>query len=75
MAEQFLAFDYIVNPDAIVLGGGLSNISGLCHDLSAALQNAQFKDFPIPKLLLAEGGDVSGVRGAAYAAWQEAQNG
>ena len=75
VAEQFLAFDYILNPDVIVLGGGLSNISGICNDLSAALQNDQFKDFPIPKLLLAQGGDISGVRGAAYAAWQEAQNG
>ena len=75
VAEQFLAFDYILNPDVIVLGGGLSNISGLCDELGAAMQNAQFKDFPIPEILLAQGGDVSGVRGAAYAAWQEAQNG
>ena len=38
--------------------------------LSAALRRAQLAGFAIPALRLAEGGDASGARGAAYAAVQ-----
>lgn len=58
------------DPDVIVLGGGLSKIDGLIDALSAATQTAQFAGFTIAPLALAEGGDASGARGAAYAAWQ-----
>ena len=61
-----------VDPDIIALGGGLSRIDGVAEDLSAALQAAQLGDFAIPPIRLAEGGDTSGARGAAYAAWQDA---
>lgn len=62
-----------VDPDVIVLGGGLSQIEGVADDLQKALQAAQFDSFPIPQIVLAAGGDASGARGAAYAAWQERQ--
>ena len=58
-----------VDPDIIVLGGGLSRIDGVIDDLAAATQRAQIGDFSIPPIVLAQGGDTSGARGAAYAAW------
>ncbi|SMY06662.1 ROK family protein [Flavimaricola marinus] len=58
-----------VDPDIIVLGGGLSQIPGVTEDLTTALQSAQLAGFAIPKLAVAQGGDSSGARGAAYAAW------
>lgn len=58
-----------VDPDIIVLGGGLSQIDGVIDDLTTATQNAQIGDFTIPPIVLAQGGDTSGARGAAYAAW------
>lgn len=62
------------DPDVIVLGGGLSTISGVTDDLAKATQAAQIGDFAVPPIVLAQGGDASGARGAAYAAWQEVQN-
>jgi predicted NBD/HSP70 family sugar kinase len=62
------------DPDVITLGGGLSHIEGLTEDLMAVTKSAQIGDFPVPPIVLAQGGDASGARGAAYAAWQEAQN-
>lgn len=57
-----------VDPDCIVLGGGLSKIPGIAADLQAATAAAQFSGFPVPPIRLAQGGDTSGARGAAYAA-------
>lgn len=63
------------DPDIIVLGGGLTRIDGLADDLSLAMADAQLSGFATPPLALAQGGDASGARGAAYAAWQEAEDG
>ena len=57
-----------IDPDIIVLGGGLSEIVDTVDDLTTALQQAQLNGFGIPKIALAEGGATSGARGAAYAA-------
>lgn len=57
-----------VDPDCIVLGGGLSQIPGIVDDVQAATAAAQFSGFPVPPVYLAQGGDTSGARGAAYAA-------
>lgn len=62
-----------IDPEIIVLGGGLSQIDGVDADLAAALQRAQIADFGIPDIKLAAGGDTSGARGAACAALQESQ--
>ena len=59
-----------VDPDIIVLGGGLTQIDGLADDLKSALKRAQIDDFGIPDIQLAAGGDASGARGAACAAFQ-----
>ncbi len=59
-----------LDPDLIVLGGGLSRIAGITDDLALAAKSAQFANFDSPPLVLAQAGDTSGARGAAYAAWQ-----
>lgn len=74
-AEMLLTLCLTVDPACVVLGGGLSRAPGLLADLTAALQRAQLAGFALPEIRLAEGGDASGARGAAYAAWQEAKHG
>ncbi|EAR51370.1 Putative ROK family protein [Oceanicola granulosus HTCC2516] len=70
-AEMLMALVCTVDPEVIVLGGGLTRIDGMVEDLQAALSRAQLPGFPVPDVVLAEGGAASGARGAAYAAWQE----
>jgi predicted NBD/HSP70 family sugar kinase len=66
-----LATDFLVtlcltiDPQVIVIGGGLSRAPGLTEDLTARLTTAMLAGFPIPAIRLAEGGDASGARGAA----------
>jgi N-acetylglucosamine kinase len=69
-AELLKTLCLVLDPACIVLGGGLSKIAGVTEDLAAALQAIQLPGFTIPRLVLAEGGDASGARGAAYAAHQ-----
>jgi N-acetylglucosamine kinase len=64
---------FTIDPAVIVIGGGLSNAPNLGDDLTRALHAATLKDFAIPPIRLAQGGDASGARGAAYAAWREGQ--
>ncbi|MCF2870660.1 ROK family protein [Octadecabacter sp. G9-8] len=69
-ADLLHSMTLTADPDVIVLGGGLTHIDGIIDDLTAAAQRAQIGDFGVPPLVLAQGGDTSGARGAAYAAWQ-----
>jgi fructokinase len=55
----------ILDPDAIVLGGGLSNIERLYTDGRAQLARYVFNDEFTTPLLRNCHGDSSGVRGAA----------
>jgi predicted NBD/HSP70 family sugar kinase len=57
-----------LDPDCIVLGGGLSKIDGIAVDLAVAARKTQFEGFEIAPILLADGGDTSAARGAAFAA-------
>ena len=75
VAELCLAIDYMVNPDVIVIGGGLSNMRAITSSIKESMMKGQFKGFGVPNLLLAQGGETSGARGAAYAAWLEAKDG
>jgi N-acetylglucosamine kinase len=68
VAELLMTLTLTIDPAVIVLGGGLSNIPGLVDDLAAAQARVQFPGFAVPRLMLAEAGDASGARGAAYAA-------
>ena len=68
LSEVLLTLCLTVDPAVIVLGGGVSAAPGLVADLTAGLKAAQLPGFPVPAIRLAQGGDASGARGAAYAA-------
>lgn len=70
-AELIHTLCLTVDPDCIVLAGGLSRAPDLTADLTAALAKAALPGFSHPPILLAEGGDTTGARGAAYAAYLE----
>lgn len=65
-ADLIRTLTRICDPHCIVLGGGLSQIEGVALDLATAAQAIQFPGFDMPPVLLAEGGNTSGARGAAY---------
>ena len=56
----------IVDPEVIVLGGGLSNISRLYDDVPKLWGAHVFSDRVETRLVQARHGDASGVRGAAW---------
>ncbi len=60
----------IVDPDAIVFGGGVSNITQLYEMLPPLLARYAFSDIVTTRVLRAKHGDSSGVRGAAWL-WPE----
>ena len=55
----------IIDPHAIVLGGGVSNIPGLAERVQAALPALVFSDECRTPVFRAKHGDSSGIRGAA----------
>jgi fructokinase len=55
----------ILDPDAVVLGGGLSNLERLYRSLPALLPRYVFSDHVATRVLKARHGDSSGVFGAA----------
>ena len=74
VAELLLTITFTVDPDVVVLGGGLSRIDGMAQDISDALRSVQLKGFRTPEVRIAEGGDASGARGAAFHARSEASH-
>lgn len=56
----------IVDPDVIVLGGGLSNIERLYRNVPPLIQRYAFSDGVETPIVRARHGDSSGVRGAAW---------
>ncbi|MFZ8624220.1 ROK family protein, partial [Klebsiella quasipneumoniae subsp. similipneumoniae] len=56
----------ILDPQVIVLGGGLSNVSQIYRDLPAAIVPWIFSDSCRTQIKPARFGDASGVRGAAW---------
>lgn len=74
-AELLVTLCFTIDPQVVVLGGGLSKAAGLTEDLTKVLRGAMLPGFRIPDIRLAQGGDASGARGAAYAAWQARQVG
>ena len=69
-AELLQTLSRISDPDVVVLGGGLSKIPHVTDELQAKLDQIQFNGFETASVHVAEGGDTSGARGAAFAAWQ-----
>jgi fructokinase len=56
----------ILDPDTIVLGGGLSNIEAIYRELPARLAPRLFSDDLRTRIVRSAHGDSSGVRGAAW---------
>jgi fructokinase len=56
----------ILDPDVIVLGGGMSNVAALYERLPAAIAAHAFSDVFTTPVRKAVHGDSSGVRGAAW---------
>ena len=56
----------MIDPDAIVLGGGLSSIERLYRDVPEQWSRYVFSDRVTTELLPPKFGDSSGVRGAAW---------
>ena len=55
----------LVDPDVVVMGGGLSNIADLYPRVTAAVDRHAFADSLVTRIVPARWGDSSGVRGAA----------
>lgn len=56
----------LLDPDIIVLGGGLSNVAGLADELSERLPRWVFSPDLSTRIVRHRHGDSSGVRGAAW---------
>lgn len=66
LARALASVVNIVDPQVIVLGGGLSNLPGLPERLEAALARWAFTDELVTRIRRNRHGDSSGVRGAAW---------
>jgi fructokinase len=66
LARSLAVVINLLDPDVIVLGGGLSNIVQLYAGLSALVGNYTFSDSIDTPIVRAAHGDSSGVRGAAW---------
>jgi fructokinase len=66
LARGLAAVINLLDPDAIVLGGGMSNLPDLPSVVSALLPRYVFSDAVLTKVLPNAHGDSSGVRGAAW---------
>jgi fructokinase len=69
MARSLAQLINILDPHAIVLGGGMSNIDSIYEEVPKLLPAYVFSDFVETPLLAAARGDASGVYGAALL-WQ-----
>src|SRR5262245_50358937 len=66
MARALGTIINVLDPDVIVLGGGLSNIDRLYENVPKLWTPYVFSDCVITRLVRAKHGDSSGVRGAAW---------
>jgi fructokinase len=66
MARCLASVINILDPDVIVLGGGVSNIARLYREVPPLLRKYVFSDTVNTPVIPARHGDSSGVRGAAW---------
>ncbi len=66
MARALASVINVLDPDVIVLGGGMSNIAHLYEAVPQMWMPFVFSDTVITRLVPARHGDASGVRGAAW---------
>lgn len=70
MARSLASVINVLDPEVIVLGGGLSQIAGLYQEVPRRWTRYVFSDVVRTRLLAPRHGDSSGVRGAAWL-WPE----
>jgi predicted NBD/HSP70 family sugar kinase len=68
-AALILTIVTTIDPRTIVLGGGMSKISGLIEDLESALMRVACREFPLPSIRLGSRGETAAALGAAYVAY------
>jgi fructokinase len=66
LARALASVINLLDPDVVVLGGGMSNLPDLPPAVSALLPRYVFSDTVLTKVVLNAHGDSSGVRGAAW---------
>jgi fructokinase len=66
LARALAAVVNVLDPDVIVLGGGLSNVERLYRDVPRLWTRYVFSDHVATRLARHQHGDSSGVRGAAW---------
>jgi fructokinase len=66
LAGSLAAVINILDPDTIVLGGGVSNIKRLYQEVRSRIEKYVFSDHVGTRIVKAQHGDSSGVRGAAW---------
>ena len=66
MARALAVIINVLDPDFVVLGGGVSNIARLYREVPLVLPKYVFSDKVTTPIVKAKYGDSSGVRGAAW---------
>jgi fructokinase len=66
LARALASIINVIDPDVIVLGGGVSNIKSLYEAVPLLWGEYVFSDSVATRLVAAQHGDDSGVRGAAW---------
>jgi fructokinase len=56
----------VIDPDVVVLGGGMSNVDALYERVPPVMARRLFSDSCVTRIVRAAHGDSSGVRGAAW---------
>ena len=74
LARALASIINVLDPDVIVLGGGMSNVPRLAQAVSDLLPRYVFSDTVLTRVLRNVHGDSSGVRGAAWL-WPENKQG
>jgi N-acetylglucosamine kinase len=74
LAHAFSSLVLALDPHAIVLGGGLSQLPHLYQQLPAAVRRHLFPGAQVPPILPPRFGDAGGARGAALLARQQQPN-
>ncbi|MCC5981379.1 MAG: ROK family protein [Oceanicaulis sp.] len=66
LARSLSTIVNVLDPDIVVLGGGLSNVPGIDREVEARLEPHVFSDEMRTRVVVNKHGDSSGVRGAAW---------
>lgn len=66
LARALASVVNVLDPDVIVLGGGLSNVPGIAESVAERMPRWVFSDSVTTRVARHRHGDASGVRGAAW---------